>query len=338
MDIQYHDSERAREVADRTVWIEHGQQRDPNNESPDFGNPYANPPGYHVNRHITSRAGKLSKRGRFNWLKDIQSVTPMTQIPDWLISKYFYREMSPLLRYAAVPFLLLFNVSLLFIVILGLDVLGVWTLPFELFEELLRELAFVGALIDFVLFVNVVVITLLTLISIPLFFFARDVKKTLRRFGLVDDEDPEEIKDQYIEAARDVFAAHPRVAAFVYGHTHRASITPVDDRVVVNTGTWLKRLHRQSVVFGILPRVFYPSYRLNYVRIAEDDESVVIDYEVVEKQHPKELTLLERLLTRRPQFDQPIPEQTVIDGTTEQPPTPAGRPVVDHSSPDDGDE
>ncbi|WP_255197157.1 hypothetical protein [Halorarius litoreus] len=55
-----------REVGDRVLWIEHGQQRDPNNESPDFGNPYANPPGYYVNQHITSRAGRLSKRGKFN--------------------------------------------------------------------------------------------------------------------------------------------------------------------------------------------------------------------------------------------------------------------------------
>lgn len=38
------------------------------------------------------------RRGRDNWLRDIQSVTPLEEIPRWVISNYFYREMSPWLR------------------------------------------------------------------------------------------------------------------------------------------------------------------------------------------------------------------------------------------------
>jgi len=67
-----------REVGDHVVHVEHGMQQDPNNRIPDFGNPHANPPGYFVNRQITSRAGRLSGRGKYNWLRDIQAVTPMT--------------------------------------------------------------------------------------------------------------------------------------------------------------------------------------------------------------------------------------------------------------------
>ena len=74
-----------RRVGESLVHVEHGMQEDPNNRIPDFGNPYANPPGYFVNRQITSRAGRLSGRGKYNWLKDIQAVTPMTEIPDWLL-------------------------------------------------------------------------------------------------------------------------------------------------------------------------------------------------------------------------------------------------------------
>ncbi|MFB6131502.1 MAG: metallophosphoesterase [Salinigranum sp.] len=302
-----------REVGDRVVWIEHGQQRDPNNRSPDFGNPYANPPGYFVNRHITSRAGKLSARGKFNWLKDIQSVTPMTQIPDWMISKYFYREMSPFLRYAVLPFLLLFNVSLAYLVVVLLHLTGVWQLPQQLVLGFLARLGVVGSLIDAILFVNLVVIGLLAIISIPLILLVRDVRRTLRRFGVIEVGGPEDVADSYVEGAREVFAAHPEVAVFLYGHTHRASVTEVDDRVVVNTGTWLKRLYRKSVVLGLLPGVFYSSYRLNYVRISEDDGAVIVDYRVIEKPTPKDLTLLERLLTRNPRTDVPIPERTVVD-------------------------
>ncbi|WP_121820305.1 metallophosphoesterase [Halostella salina] len=303
-----------REVADREIWIEHGQQRDPNNESPDFGNPYANPPGYYVNRHITSRAGRLSKRGKFNWLKDIQSVTPTTQIPDWLVSQYFYREMSPLLRYAAVPFLLLFQVSVLYLLAVVLDAVGVWSLPDAVVTFVLTRLSVVGTLIDFVLVVNAVVIAVLAILAVPLFFLVRDVRRTLDRFGLIGGDDPEDTNDRYLDAAQGVFDAHPEVAVFVYGHTHRASVTEVDDRVVVNTGTWLRRLHRKPVVLGLIPHVFYPSYRLNYVCISEADGSVVVEYEVIPKPDPADLTLLERLLARRGRVNQSIPERTSVDG------------------------
>ena len=302
-----------REVAGRVIWIEHGQQRDPNNRSPDFGNPYANPPGYFVNRHVTSRAGRVSNRGRFNWLKDIQSVTPMTEIPNWMLSKYFYREMSPFLRYAILPFLLLFNLSVAFLGVFVLAVSGTWSAPLAFVNGILGELSVVGVILDIVLLVNVVVIVILSLLSIPAFLIVRDARKTLSRFGLIDLGEPASVADRYTEGARAVFEAHPEVAVFVYGHTHRASVTEIDDRVVVNTGTWLKRLHRRSVLFGVLPWVYYPSFRLNYVRVTEEDGAVVVDYRVIEKPNPSDLTLLERLLTRTPRLDDPIPARVVVE-------------------------
>jgi len=48
---------------------------------------------------------------------------------------------------------------------------------------------------------------------------------------------------------------------YVYGHTHRPAATEVDGRLVVNTGTWLKRLHRVDPLLGILPPVYYASYQ-----------------------------------------------------------------------------
>ncbi|WP_411968770.1 metallophosphoesterase [Haloferax sp. YSSS75] len=301
-----------RDVGDRVVWIEHGQQRDQNNESPDFGNPYANPPGYFVNQHITSRAGKLSARGKFNWLKDIQSVTPMTEIPDWMISKYFYREMSPFLRYAVLPFLLLFNVSVLYLVAFVLSLFGIWSEPLALVESFIRFIGFAGILLDVVLFVDVVIILILVLLSVPLFFVVRDVRKTLTRFGLIQNESPTEVSNAYVRGAQEVFEAHPDVAVFIYGHTHRASLTVVDDRAVVNTGTWLKRLHRRSVMLGLLPSVYYSSFRLNYFVVRPGDDGVVIEYHRIEKENPTDLTILERLLTRKPKIDESIPEQTVV--------------------------
>ncbi|MBV9453715.1 MAG: hypothetical protein JOZ19_06295 [Rubrobacter sp.] len=101
----------SRELAGKKIWIEHGMQHDENNRMPDFGHPHANPVGYFVTHSIVGTAGRLSGRGRCNWLRDIQSVTPLEEIPRWIISYYFYREMNPLLRYAVLPFLLIFAAS-----------------------------------------------------------------------------------------------------------------------------------------------------------------------------------------------------------------------------------
>lgn len=70
-----------REMAGRTVWIEHGSQYDAYNRTPDFGNPYAQPVGYFLTSTVVSGAGRHSRFGRYNWLKDIQSVYPTEQIP-----------------------------------------------------------------------------------------------------------------------------------------------------------------------------------------------------------------------------------------------------------------
>jgi len=302
-----------REVGDYVVYVEHGMQRDPYNAIPDFGNPYANPPGYFVNRQITSRAGQLSARGRYNWLKDIQAVTPMTQIPDWMLSNYFYKEMSPLLRYASVPFLALFNVGVLYVVAYALDVTGIWTAPMNVIQSFLGFFGPVGRLVDLVLAGTLVLIVVLAVLAVPLFFLARDVRRTLRRFGLFEPGAARAPDAAYLEGAREVFAADPSVAVFVYGHTHRASVTPLDDRLVVNTGTWLKRLTRVEPLVGVLPVVFYAAYRLNYVRLsATADGAVLVEYEVVDKPNPHEETWLERLVTRAPRREAAIPERTVV--------------------------
>ncbi|QPV64131.1 metallophosphoesterase family protein [Halosimplex litoreum] len=321
-----------RELGDAVVHVEHGMQQDPNNRIPDFGNPYANPPGYFVNRQITSRAGRLSGRGTYNWLRDIQAVTPMTQIPDWIASNYFYREMSAWLRFAVVPFLALFNAALWYVGVVALDATGVWSFPMALVQDALALFGPVGYLVDVVLTANLVLIGLLAVIAVPLYVFFRDVRKTLRRFGLVHEGNDEDPVEKYLDRARAVFRADPAVAVYVYGHTHRPSATDVGDRLVINTGTWLKRLHRVDPRIGLLPPVYYASYRLNYFRLtATDDGGVRVDYEVVDKPDPDDETLLQRLLTRPPEPEARIPETTVVDAPVsslppeEEPTEPPGK-------------
>ena len=85
--------------------------------------------------------------------------------------------------------------------------------------------------------------------------------------------------------------------------------------MVINTGSWLKRLKRVPIRFGYLPDIYVPSYFLDYVKISEADGKIVIECRQVDKDQPQELNLLQRLLmSRKPRHIQdPIPERTLIE-------------------------
>lgn len=302
-------------VGRREIHFEHGHQQDPNNRIENWGGLHETPLGYYYNTLVTSRAGQLSDRGRYNWLKDVQAVTPTERMPVWLLSKYFYREMNPVLRYALVPFLLLFNISALLAVLAGLDVAGVWSMPIDQTEAFLGQFGLAGTAAWFLLTINVAVAGLLLLVGVPLHLLRRDIKKTIDRFGVFETELTVDAEVPYEEAAREVFAEKPKTAIFCYGHTHRPTLRAVGGGVLVNTGTWLKRLHRRDGVIGLLPPVFYPSYQLCAVRIAAQSEGVAIEYEAMEKPSPsaEELTLTERLLTLGREPNPELPDGMVIE-------------------------
>jgi UDP-2,3-diacylglucosamine pyrophosphatase LpxH len=303
-----------RRVGDRVIHFEHGHQQDPNNRIESWGDPNVTPLGYYYNTLVTSRAGQLSDRGRYNWLKDVQAVTPTERLPVWIFSKYFYREMNPLLRYALVPFLLLFNVSAILAVLAGLDLLGVWSLPVEWAGTVLGRLGTAGTAVWFLLAINVTVTGLVLLVGIPLYLLRRDVRKTIDRFGVFETQLTVDAETPYEDAAREVFAASPETVVFCCGHTHRPRAAAVDGGLLVNSGTWLKRVHRRDGVIGILPPVFCPSYQLCAVRITSGPDGVAVEYEAVEKTAPNhgELTLTERLLTLGRKPDPELPGRVVI--------------------------
>ncbi|KYH26229.1 calcineurin-like phosphoesterase superfamily domain protein [Halalkalicoccus paucihalophilus] len=311
-----------RPIGGRTIHFEHGMQRDPNNRIEDFGNPYATPLGYYYNTLVTSRAGQLSDRGRYNWMKDVQAVTPTERMPVWLVSKYFYREMNPLLRYSIVPFLLLFNVSAVLAVLAGLDLAGIWSMPIERGTAFLGQFGTAGTALWWFLTVNVAVAGLLLLVGIPLYFIRRDLRKTIDRFGVFETELTVDPNEPYEDAAREVFEERPETAVFCYGHTHRPTMKEVGGGLLVNTGTWLKRLHRRDGIVGLLPPVFYPSFQLCAIRIGLEPggDTVAVEYERIEKPNPatEELTLTERLLTVGREPDPELPDRAVVDAGIER--------------------
>lgn len=305
-----------RPIGEHAIHFEHGHQQDANNRIDDWGSPHATPLGYFYNTLVTSRAGQLSDRGRYNWLKDVQAVTPTERMPVWLLSKYFYREMNPLLRYSIVPFLLLFNISAILAVLAGLDLLGIWSAPVTQGTEFLGQFGRAGTAAWFFLAINVAVTGLLLLVGVPLYFIRRDIRKTITRFGIFETELTVDPETPYKSAAEQIFKDDPETAIFCYGHTHRPSVQSVNGGLLVNTGTWLKRLHRRDGIIGILPPVFHPSYQLAAVKIESTaDDGIAVKYEEMKKPSPagEELTRTERFFTvgREPVPD--LPDRTVIN-------------------------
>ncbi|ELZ12251.1 metallophosphoesterase [Halovivax asiaticus JCM 14624] len=311
-----------REVGDARIWIEHGQQHDSNNRMPDWGNPDALPVGYFVVQRIVDAAGRYSDRARGNWLRDIQSVTPMEEIPRWLFSNYFYREMSPVLRAIVVPLLLFFNITLVYLFGTVLESVGL--VPRWLFTDnpVVHALGVADIVLELIIAINVVVVAILLLLAVPLWFFRRDLKHTLGRFGvMLSGVRVGQGDEPFLNAARDVFESHPDVAVFVYGHTHRASLTRWGDRLVVNTGTWLKNLQHVETWFSRLPGIYYPTLRLTAVRIFAEGDRIVVEFDEIERDDSADLTRFQRLVARHPPAPNPIPDRTVIDpdGTLDLP-------------------
>ncbi len=196
-----------RMIGSKLLWIEHGNQYDDANRMPDFGNPHALPIGYFITKNTVGKAGALSEKGRHNWLKDIQSVFPTELIPDWMISNYFWREMSPVLRWMFLPFLLLSGLTLFVLAGSVLEYFHITDDNIFLNNRILNSLGIVGSLLQIILTINVIAFILFIALSIPFGLILRDLKKSLKRFGI--KLDPAELtgekEELYINVARDKF-------------------------------------------------------------------------------------------------------------------------------------
>jgi UDP-2,3-diacylglucosamine pyrophosphatase LpxH len=305
-----------RDIGDRRLWIEHGSQHDDANFVPDYGNPYAQPVGYYITANVVGAAGQRSERGRYNWLKDIQSVYPTENIPYWVFSNYFYKEMSPFLRWVLMPFLLLFGLTLFVVIGSILEKTGFTNSNYFLNNRVFEALGYVGSVLQLILSINLAILGLLAALAFPVWLVLRDLRRTARRFGI--SIDPSGLAGQkegaYLKAATSVFVANPEVVAFIYGHTHAPSVRHMGDRVVINTGTWIKQFEAVKVRFGILPRIYMPSYRLSNFRIFTEGDDIVVEYREIDKVPPHELTWLQYLMASRSENPQgeAIPRRTVI--------------------------
>jgi len=305
-----------REIGGKQLWIEHGNQYDTTNRMPDFGNPYAMPIGYFITSNMVGKAGQISEQGRYNWLKDIQSVYPTELIPDWIMSNYFYREMSPVLRWILLPFLLLSGVTLFVLGGAALEYFNITDDNVFLNNRIFDSLGIVGSLLQIILTINAIALLVFLALAIPVGFVLRDLKKTMKRFDI--EMDPAKLtgskNNSYMEAAGKIFENDADVIVFIYGHTHTPSIKQKGDRFVINTGTWLKQFERVSPRFGLLPAIYVPHYNLNYFKVKTEGGNIVIEYHKIAKSASSDLSLVQRMMVsqRLRKKTDTIPEKTWI--------------------------
>lgn len=305
-----------RDVGKKQIWIEHGQQIDDFNASPDYGNPYAQPIGYYITEQTVAGASRYSVFGTTDWLKDIRSVD-VRQLPDWIISNYFYNEMNPLIRWVLFPFLILLTVTILTLVAQFLTYVGIFDVNYLLNNPLTRSLGIFGDVLRIILIVSMIFWFFIFAVSIPLFFIYRDVKSILQRMQILPETKDTPIyapNDGYLEHARSIFALNPQVVAYIFGHTHDAFLVEENGRAILNTGTWLKLLKRIPVSFGYLPAVYYPTFRLNYYKIYEEKSKVAIEYVEIPKVAEQELSLIQRILifNKTPEPGKFVPSKTLL--------------------------
>ena len=305
-----------REIGNRKIWVEHGQQLDPYNAATEYGNIHALPSGYFITETFVSGASKYSVFGNRDWLRDIRSVD-VRQIPDWLISNYFYREMNRFLRWLILPFLFLLTVTSLALFAQLLKFVGVFDINILLENWLTRALGLYGDILRWIIAGSAAVWLFILAVAIPLYLLYRDIRGKLLRmqnFPSFKSAPTGEANNIYLNRARAVFKENPDVCAYVFGHTHDAFLIKEKGRAIINTGTWLKILRRVAARSGLLPAVYYPTFRLNYFRIYAKDERIVIKYTQIPKASAEKLTLLQRFLIfgRKPDAGEHIPVQTVL--------------------------
>lgn len=243
----------------KKIWIEHGQQHDSFNAFPEYGDRYALPVGYFITETFVSGASRHSDFGRGDWLKDIRSVDTR-QIPDWVLSNYFYREMGTLMRWLLLPFLLLASVTVIAILGEFLRILGIFDYNVLFHNPVMSRLPIVNNVLQVVIGINSM---FLIFFGVPAALVGYDMMRTLRRFRLLTSHGAEpdvDSSESYLRGAQEAFRNDDKVAVFVFGHTHVAFLKRLgpSGKVVLNTGTWLKLLSRIPVRFGLLPAVTIP--------------------------------------------------------------------------------
>ncbi|MFM7853706.1 MAG: metallophosphoesterase [Flammeovirgaceae bacterium] len=305
-----------RKILTKKIWIEHGSQNDPFNKVEDFNNPKSTPLGFFSTKTIVDLVHRKKPTNKQLWIRDLESVYPNEYVPHWFFSNYIYHEMSPILRSVILPYIILFLISLVIIFGSFLEQRGILATKFFI-QEPWQKFGLAGRAFDFAVFINTILFWAIVTMSIPIWVIFRDFRKVLKDYGFQPGKMFKIQKaENYLQAVKEVFDKDNSILAFIYGHTHEVSITKIDQKFVINTGTWLKKLIRINSIFPFLPDVYYPTFQLNYFHIyPKGSKKIVIDYHIIPKNIQPNLTILQNLaiMGRRKKLHLWVPKRTEVE-------------------------
>jgi UDP-2,3-diacylglucosamine pyrophosphatase LpxH len=278
---------------------EHGNQVEPGTAFPDFNMPTDSSLSYHIYNLFVHKFLKIgNEKKRPSWLKGLENVD-VELIPYWLISKYFYHEIGPILRMIIVPMLILFSIAIPYFIF---DLITDYYQPKFLMPLLsfMDTNLFMKAII-FIIYFDMVIVLLLFILS----FLRKDFYKRLKSYGVVSLSEIIISKhNAYLEKAVKVTSGDnpykQKADMYVTGHTHSAELKKDEKNsfIFADTGSWRQLIHRMKAYFSF-PPVFYPYFELTYLSLSTDSKDLKIELRSWPKEFTPNLTILEKIAIKR---------------------------------------
>lgn len=292
----------------RVVYCEHGNQFDAANIVEDYTDRLDTPLGHHVVTDFTRRVAPFGEISRGLDLSEIKMVYPLTAIPGWVASRYFYDLVGKVTAYLLFPLLVVYAVYRIAAYLLGLlsggqaGLLGSYR-QLPRVHEVFLDLGLFG---------------LLTGVIFALFFVAarRWVRRTAATLGQQQRGPRYSPAEASKAKVRGVLSGDERppmdatldpaaIDVFVSGHTHLPSLDEVEKQgggtaVMVNSGCWLRQLQPVSPWLKG-PPIFVSRFVLTHVRVYARGSSLRVELWEHPKPAEQSLTRVERLLSPRGQ-------------------------------------
>lgn len=292
----------------RTIYCEHGNQLDPANTVRDYEDPLDTPLGHHLVMDFTRRISPLGEVKPGLNLGEIKNVFPLSAIPQWIASRYFYDFVGKVAGYLLLPLFVAYVVYRAVAYAIAVSS-GDPTRFFGGFRELPAAHLFFSEIAGFG-------VTALIIFAVFFLIIRRAVRNAVSNvsFGEKPRYSPAEASRHKVadilegEISPPMYASiDPReIDVFVSGHTHLPSLDEVTklnggSAVMVNSGCWLRQL--QPVTPRLKgPPVFVSKFVLTHVRVFARDSELCVELWEQPKVAGQSLTRIERLLSfgRRP--------------------------------------
>lgn len=283
-----------RQVGNKKIWIEHGNQLDPANKFEPFGNDSSTPLGYYITESLVAAVGKYSKSGKKNWLKNLQSIGSNAEVPKWIFSGYFYNEMAKWIQIVATPMMLFLGYSVLALLAQGFKLTGFVSKNYLIHNFLTENTSYVGNLLTLIIWADIAILAVVAILLLPGAVLLYDFKQFINRYKLTNIYQEYAIRSSHYKTKiNKILNENKNVDFYVYGHTHKSLARQHNNARVLNTGTWLKRYKKIQLKGVLLPDVYLPYYELGYFKI----DTQKLSYQIIPKKiNLSELTLLQKFL------------------------------------------